>query len=330
MVLKLSYILPCYNVERYIADCLDSIYAQDLPEEDFEVICVDDCSTDGTCVLIERQQTVHSNLHLIRHQKNSRSGIARNTGIDNANGEYLCFVDADDILPAGTMTKLFSVASENKLDLLFYNDVIDNNGELTDESVMLPDSEVQTGNAFVENVLKGNIGKIGAPWAKLFNRQFLLQNKIRFSSLAISQDSPFVWEAVICAERVRSTNEVGYVYRVNDESVTGKKMKPEFIYVTSFLYTTVLVNLCDKNKEVASKTMLLKIRNEIKSELSRFYSSYLNYGEHDQKTIFTMIREKGVCYRELSHYMNHRQRFAIQSRFLGYVFFTFVVAKLFS
>ena len=52
-MVKISFVLPCYNVERFIADCLNSIYAQDLPEADFEVICVDDCSSDGTCKIIE-------------------------------------------------------------------------------------------------------------------------------------------------------------------------------------------------------------------------------------------------------------------------------------
>ena len=106
---KLSIILPCYNVERYIADCLDSIYTQDLTEDEFEVICVNDCSTDGTREVIENYAS-HSNLTLIDHAENLTAGGARNTGIKAAKGEYIWFVDPDDMVKLNCLHELCSFA----------------------------------------------------------------------------------------------------------------------------------------------------------------------------------------------------------------------------
>ena len=106
-MIKVSFVLPCYNVERYIADCLNSIYSQDFPEEDFEVICVNDCSTDGTREVIVHYAEQHSNLNLIDHKENMTAGGARNTGIKVAQGEYIWFVDPDDMIKSEKVRRLY-------------------------------------------------------------------------------------------------------------------------------------------------------------------------------------------------------------------------------
>lgn len=95
--IKLSYILPVYNVEQYVGNCLDTIYAQGLQEEEFEVICVNDGSTDYSLSVLEKYQNVHSNL-MIKTIEHSGQSRARNMGIDYARGRYLFFVDADDYI----------------------------------------------------------------------------------------------------------------------------------------------------------------------------------------------------------------------------------------
>ena len=89
-MIHISFILPVYGVEKYISECLDSIYSQDMPESDYEVICVDDCSPDRSNEIIRQYQQKHNNLILIEHKINKMSGGARNTGIRNAKGEYVC------------------------------------------------------------------------------------------------------------------------------------------------------------------------------------------------------------------------------------------------
>ncbi len=83
-MLKLSFIVPFYNVEKHIARCLDSLYNQDIPESEYEVICVNDCSPDNSRDIVLQYKKQHSNLILVEHERNKKLGAARNTGLRKA------------------------------------------------------------------------------------------------------------------------------------------------------------------------------------------------------------------------------------------------------
>ena len=93
--MKLSIIIPFYKVERYIAECLDSVFAQDIPESEYEVICVNDCSPDGSRAIVLEYQKKHKNLVIIEHEKNMMLGAARNTGLRAAKGDFVWFIDSE-------------------------------------------------------------------------------------------------------------------------------------------------------------------------------------------------------------------------------------------
>ena len=112
MSVRLSFILPCYNVGRFIADTLGSLYAQGMPEDEFEVICVNDCSTDDTHDRIAAFAQDHSNLILLDQPRNLYSGAARNRGLEVAQGEYIWFVDSDDQAKPGMAPHLLEIARE--------------------------------------------------------------------------------------------------------------------------------------------------------------------------------------------------------------------------
>lgn len=114
----ISFILPVYNVEKYITRCLDSIYALSLEIEQFEVLCIDDCSSDASVLIIEAYQQRYNNLRLIKHKQNARQGAARNTGIRNAQGQYCMFVDADDSMPLVDILSHVQYMQQHNLELL--------------------------------------------------------------------------------------------------------------------------------------------------------------------------------------------------------------------
>ena len=117
-MIELSFIIPVYNVEKYIARCLDSIYALPMKMEQYEVLCIDDCSPDGSVAIIENYQKQYPNLRLIHHEHNHRQGAARNTGVREAQGEYCMFVDADDSLPKVDVAHLIAHMRANDIELL--------------------------------------------------------------------------------------------------------------------------------------------------------------------------------------------------------------------
>lgn len=110
----ISIITPVYNTEKYLSECLDSIFSQTI--KDFELICVDDGSTDNSLNILNNYQNKHKNLKIIS-QKNGGPGVARNTGIDNALGKYICFWDSDDIFEPDALEKMYNQAEETKADI---------------------------------------------------------------------------------------------------------------------------------------------------------------------------------------------------------------------
>lgn len=93
----LSFIVPVYNTEKYLAECLDSLLEQDIPYEEYEIICVNDGSTDGSLDILRRYAEAHSNV-IVVDKENGGVASARNAGLDAACGDYIWFFDSDDII----------------------------------------------------------------------------------------------------------------------------------------------------------------------------------------------------------------------------------------
>lgn len=117
--MKISVIVPVYNVEHYIEECLDSLLAQNLSEEEYEIICIDDGSTDRSGEIAERYGKLYRQIRIIR-QKNGGLSKARNEGLKIAQGEYVCFVDSDDYIQTGILNRLYDLAVRYNLDKLMY------------------------------------------------------------------------------------------------------------------------------------------------------------------------------------------------------------------
>lgn len=120
-MLRLSFIVPFYNVEPYIEECIRSLYNQDIPQEEYEVICIDDCSPDGSRAIVERLQQEYPTLKLLRTPENLRQGGARNMGLDVAQGKYVWFVDSDDYIKPNCLKALLVQAESEDLDILDFD-----------------------------------------------------------------------------------------------------------------------------------------------------------------------------------------------------------------
>ena len=112
-----SFIIPAYNASATIVRCLDSIYTLGLSEQEFEVICIDDCSKDNTIEVIKQYAKQHTNLTLLCQAENHRQGAARNRGVAIAKGKYIVYVDSDDESDKGVV-KALQLAEEHNLDMV--------------------------------------------------------------------------------------------------------------------------------------------------------------------------------------------------------------------
>ncbi|BCV64712.1 hypothetical protein TUM17387_00710 [Shewanella carassii] len=111
----ISVIVPCFNVEEYLKECLESILKQSF--EDIEIICIDDFSTDSTPKILADYNTQNRRMSAIRHTANQGLGAARNTGVNHAKGKYLFFIDSDDLLTYDALEDLYNVAEATQADI---------------------------------------------------------------------------------------------------------------------------------------------------------------------------------------------------------------------
>lgn len=222
-MIRLSIIVPFYGVEKYIEECIRSLYAQDIPMEEYEVICVDDCSPDGSCAIVERLQNEYPTLRLLKHTENKRQGGARNTGLREAKGKYIWFVDSDDYIMPNCLKSLLNHAEKEDLEIMQFDYA---KGK---QQMLLQDvnNDIMQG----EEYLFGDgaslwYDKVIGPWRQIFKKQFLLGNQLQFVEGVQYEDTDYILKAFISARRVQHVSLKAYGYRLTMDSTTYRVMSP--------------------------------------------------------------------------------------------------------
>lgn len=145
-----SVVLPIYNVEKYLSRCLESVVNQSYRK--LEIILVDDESPDKCPEICDKWAAKDSRIKVI-HKKNGGLGYARNTGIENATGEYICFVDSDDYIASDTIEKAYKSGIESKADIVYYGyNIVDSDGKVTQVFKPEIDKLIYTGSE-VTNII---------------------------------------------------------------------------------------------------------------------------------------------------------------------------------
>lgn len=255
-MVKLSFIIPVYNAERYMAECLDSIYAMSVDECAFEVICMNDCSLDRSRELVMEYQKAHKNLVLIDHSENKKAGGARNTGLMAAKGEYVWFVDADDTIAPNALKTILEVCETNNLDALCFNYALWYSDRKQEEHVFEKSQRVQKGADFLMDVFgDGIIYHLGYAVRAVYRRKVLMEHDVRFpEQLIYGEDTTFMAEGLMCGERVMAVDDVLYNYRqevATSSSAQLAEMKGERIYESIFRAGELVVALKDKALQIS-------------------------------------------------------------------------------
>lgn len=219
-----SIIIPVYNGQNVVSRALDSIYSQGLPNDAFEVICIDDCSpTMDTYEVLSNYiyNEVHPvNLKVFRHEVNKRQGGARNTGLDNSSGEWILYLDADDYFAYRGLFCLY----ERMVEYSFCDMIVFDNIIITSTINSISQGEgkqVQQGRysqqGLKSTILSGkefmkNFPVSWAPWGKAYKRSFLLCRRIRFIENARFEDIDYSIRTTISAAKVVFIPLIVYCY----------------------------------------------------------------------------------------------------------------------
>ena len=267
---SLSILIPVYNVEQYLSECLDSIFVKNA--FDGEVICIDDGSTDKSPEILTAYSKRYYNLKVIR-QENEGLGAARNTALRIASGDYVMFVDSDDYI-AGNILKILRSKLDGE-DVLYYN--VQRFYDKTNEKlpiVPLPEVTNMTGKTYYEMFFdRKSFMPCVCVWAAVYRREFLIKNHL-FNKVGVThEDEDYYPKVLFYAKSISTINDVVYYYRLRNGSIMGSyspKHSVDYINVASGLLDFF------KEKEWINLTTL--------NAAFYIYISMLNYSvEHSLK-----------------------------------------------
>lgn len=254
----ISILVPCYNVEKYLNQCMDSILNQTY--RNLEIICLNDGSTDGTRKILEEYAALDKRI-IVVNKANSGYGATMNTGLRMAKGKYVGIVESDDYIEPTMFETLCDNAEKNRLDTVkcLYSEHYEDTGKnkvrtykfIRYNEVMNPSEEQKV------------FGLPPAIWAGLYNREFLVKNNIDFLETpgASFQDTAFAFKVYASAERVMFIPEILHHYRINPGSSVKSPDKVFFV--------------CDEEAEIRRYAKAIGKYGQLKEIMAlRAFSTY--------------------------------------------------------
>lgn len=208
---KLSIIIPLYQKAYFIRECVASLYAQGIGEDMFEVIIVDDGSTDGGGKIADAIMQERPNVQVL-HFKHEGTGAARNAGIRIAKGEYIHFVDADDEVFPNTYLRLLHLIRDQHADIVQFKLIREG------EELYSSQEECIEYTGSIREYIRDKAVKV-SPCNKWFRTEFLISHDISFPSYSYSEDTAFIWDALKSEGTLFVTNLQGYHYLVGKNSL---------------------------------------------------------------------------------------------------------------
>lgn len=260
---KISFILPFYGVERYIGKCLESIYQQDIPEDQYEVICINDCSPDDSEKVVLQYAEKHANLQLIKHDVNKKLGAARNTGLKAARGKYVWFIDTDDYIKENCLKNIIDVCEQNELEILHFN-IIDNFANVIRR--LIP-TKVLTGVEEEKISKQQQCIEITFPWNRVYKREFLIHNNLWFNDLYGGDVIHTILSVNIC-QRIKNVDEFYYYYRVDNlNSDTKSKQTAQKVFDMNYVLAYAVDKIIPQLKQEWQQDIVESVHWRINSSM---------------------------------------------------------------
>ena len=288
-MVKISVIVPVYNTESYLRQCIDSILNQTF--EDIEIICVNDGSTDGSLDILTDFEKRDTRVKVYT-QENQGVGVARNRGLEYACGEYMYFMDSDDYLNDNALEDVLDIIEEKDADFVMFkirNFDEDAGESIDDDYYTMPYLRDAVGD---ETFNYSDVSKMGlrlcvCPPGILFNHEFI--RDIRFPEGLLFEDNVFFTEALFKAKRIVFYDEFLYNRRKHTESTTTQISLKSLDTID---ITNMLLDLCDEyNHSLHKKELYYRIFINI-------YNIFKKADPASKEKLFEKIKENYLKYQE--------------------------------
>ena len=255
---KVSVIIPVYNVEAYLRQCLDSVIKQTL--EEIEIICVDDGSTDNSLEILKEYAAKDKRITILK-QENLRACVARNAGLSVARGKYVHFLDSDDMVVNTIYQEMLYQLLTNDADMGVFS-----------WSLLVNDSEQRHNEQYRTIKIQGfqslnntNKSLINVEvWNKLFKREYIAKYNIFFPNTVYGEDASFVTQYIFIANTIFGSNSPLYIYRVRPNSLMGNILNTSIDSYKAISYTLKFLYALPGKGLQENKYYLDKLNNSIK------------------------------------------------------------------
>lgn len=289
---KVSVIIPVYNVERYLARCLESVINQTY--KDVEIICVNDCSPDNSAEILEKYAKKDNRIKIINRKQNGGPSAARNTGLDVATGEYVYFIDSDDWIDLDYIEKMVEKIEKSNCDIVLNTNIVQNTDDSEEQYIWNRYKKQNNEGEYIDkyNAIHKTPCMI---WAHLYKKSFLDTFNLRFPESYIYEDEYFQYTSLLTTENLFVFYGAKYHYYKNTNSIMQKNKSRtvpsiriwELVYeylrnnnvdfskLRLFIPSTVL-SIADENEYIEVKKFLHMITPVYKKQRN-LYMDYENY-----------------------------------------------------
>lgn len=312
--MRLSIIIPVYNAEQYLKKCLESVFQQNLKLEDFEVICINDGSTDKTQQILEEFQKKYTNI-ILENQENFGEAISRNKALSLSKGEYITFLDSDDYYDALTLSKALQIIASRNLDILYLKmNYISEDYQFIQSLPNLSENEILSGlkherRPFPATIYKKSvIGEIQFPLNIIVGPDSVFNALVQSKAKRVSFSSDLVYNYLVRPNSLskKAITEEGYQGFINaihilDEyknqhfSPENKEAQQYFdkvilVFVTRIVELHILPNLYQPKykelKKLLSEKGYWHLAKTIAEKYPNFDTSFSKMARHQKKLIF--------------------------------------------
>lgn len=239
--LFLSIVIPVYNAEKYLQECLDSCLNQDFPSEQYEIICVNDGSTDSSLEILLNYEKKYNNVVVV-NQSNKGVSTARNIGIETAKGEYIWFIDADDYIPDGFLKELYEKYYCKDYDMVLFGAYAFTESLSADELEQHKNGNLRPNQAIQNDCIT----------RRLIQKDYIESHKLRFhKKIAYGEDSLFNYMLFVYKPKVAIFDKLGYFYRIHSGSaMRNKSYESKIKYIDSHITVIeVIKSFYDKEEK---------------------------------------------------------------------------------
>ena len=339
-ILHISIILPVYNVENYISDCLDSLLSQDIPEDNYEIICVNDGSTDKSAEIISCYAMKNRNIHLIK-QENRGVSNARNNGLNVAKGNYIWFIDPDDFIAPNCLNFIIEAVDVNNADLFEISYV-----SCSEKTKFV---DIKPPVLSLSDIRQGRQGASASGCIYVIKSKLLQDNCIHWNeSLLYGEDYLFAFQVKAACKNAIFTNNIIYYYRqrttsaMNSQSINKYKnhidsmIKLAEIYKNEYLKNYPLSlknNLIDRKSLYIQAVMVDMLLYPFEKEyINNVLNNLKRKNLYPYKNLYFTLKTKGKSIKQiftsyLYFFLNKEWYFRLLLRFKFYRLHNRQVAK---